>query len=399
MVSPCFWIISFAHCKRAVSIWKISNHRRLLFAGDIEGAHDLRTRSLQIVCVVQRAIIHLDMDCFYAAIEVRDKPSLAGKPVAVGGARDRRGVLTTCNYEARKYGIRSAMPTFQALQRCPHLIVMPTRFEVYRRESARIREILNRFTPLVEPLSLDEAFLDVSAHDGDPEALAYLIRQLIFQQTQLTASAGIAPNKMLAKIASEINKPNGQFTIREEEIGAFMRELPVRKLWGIGAKSAEKFAKLGIATCGDFQKHSRIELYEWFGKFGLELYWLCRGIDRREVEPYRERKSLSNERTFTVDLTSVPQCEARIPDLFEELVGDLKKAGGEDRVKAIFVKIRFADFTRTTVERAGLPLKLESFLTLLREGLGRKALGVRLLGLGVRFRDETSSSASQMELW
>jgi DNA polymerase-4 len=349
--------------------------------------------------VVQRAIIHLDMDCFYAAIEVRDKPSLAGKPVAVGGAHDRRGVLTTCNYEARKYGIRSAMPTFQALQRCPHLIVMPTRFEVYRRESARIREILNRFTPLVEPLSLDEAFLDVSAHDGDPEALAYLIRQLIFQQTQLTASAGIAPNKMLAKIASDINKPNGQFTIREEEIGAFMRELPVRKLWGIGAKSAEKFAKLGISTCGDFQRHSRIELYEWFGKFGLELYSLCRGIDRREVEPYRERKSLSNERTFTVDLTSIAQCEARIPDLFEELVGDLKKAGDEDRVKAIFVKIRFVDFTRTTVERAGLPLKMESFLTLLREGLGRKALGVRLLGLGVRFKDEASSSASQMEFW
>jgi len=135
------------------------------------------------------------------------------------------------------------------------------------------------------------------------------------------------------------------------------------------------------------------------GKFGLELYSLCRGIDRREVEPYRERKSLSNERTFTVDLTSIAQCEARIPDLFEELVGDLKKAGDEDRVKAIFVKIRFVDFTRTTVERAGLPLKMESFLTLLREGLGRKALGVRLLGLGVRFKDEASSSASQMEFW
>src|ERR1700741_4895047 len=195
------------------------------------------------------------MDCFYAAIEVRDQPALKGKPVGVGGARDRRGVLTTCNYEARKYGIRSAMPTFKALQRCPHLIVMPTRFEVYRRESARIREILNRFTPLVEPLSLDEAFLDVSSHDGDPEALAYLIRQLIFQQTQLTASAGIAPNKMLAKIASEINKPNGQFTVREEDIDAFLRPLSVRKIWGIGTKSAEKFARLGVSTCGDLQQY------------------------------------------------------------------------------------------------------------------------------------------------
>jgi DNA polymerase IV len=353
----------------------------------------------RIVCLVQRAIIHLDMDCFYAAIEVRDKPSLAGKPVAVGGARDRRGVLTTCNYEARKYGVRSAMPTFQALAKCPSLIVMPTRFEVYRKESAKIREILSRFTSLIEPLSLDEAFLDVSNHGGDPEALAYLIRQLIFQQTRLTASAGIAPNKMLAKVASDIKKPDGQFTIRPEEISGFMRELPVRKLWGIGAKSTEKFVKLGISTCGDLQRLSRIELYEWFGKFGLELYSLCRGIDRREVEPHRERKSLSNEQTFTVDLTSVPQCEARIPDLYEELVADLKKTGAEGRIKAVFVKIRFADFTRTTVERAGLPLEMESYLMLLREGLSRKALGVRLLGLGVRFENEPASRAAQMEFW
>src|SRR4029077_16632435 len=147
----------------------------------------LRTWRERIVCVVRRAIIHLDMDCFYAAIEVRDKPSLAGKPVAVGGARDRRGVLTTCNYEARKYGVRSAMPTFQALQRCPGLIVLPTRFEVYRRESAKIREILLRFTPLVEPLSLDEAFLDVSKRNEDPAMLAETIRGLIFRDTALTA--------------------------------------------------------------------------------------------------------------------------------------------------------------------------------------------------------------------
>ena len=254
---------------------------------------------------MRRVIIHLDMDCFYAAIEVRDRPELAGQPVAVGGARDQRGVLTTCNYEARKFGLRSAMPTFKALQRCPDLIVMPTRFEVYRRESAKIREILLRFTPLVEPLSLDEAFLDVSRHEGDPSALAQIIRQLIFQNTRLTASAGIAPNKMLAKIASDWNKPNGQFEIRPEDIAVFMQELPVQKLWGIGAKSAEKFARLGIRTCGDLQRCSRIQLHEWFGKFGLELYLLCRGDDRREVTPDRERESLSKQRTFRVDLTSV----------------------------------------------------------------------------------------------
>jgi DNA polymerase-4 len=179
-----------------------------------------------------------------------------------------------------------------------------------------------------------------------------------------------------------------------------MQELPVQKLWGIGTKSAEKFARLGIRTCGELQRCSRIQLHEWFGKFGLELYLLCRGDDRREVTPDRERKSLSNERTFTIDLTSVAQCEARIPDLFEELIADLKKTGGESRVKAVFVKIRFADFSRTTVERASLPLEIESFLVLLREGLQRKHLGVRLLGLGVRFGEEESEAApAQLELW
>jgi DNA polymerase-4 len=339
------------------------------------------------------------MDCFYAAIEVRDKPELAGKPVAVGGARDRRGVLTTCNYEARKFGVRSAMPTFQALQRCPELIVMPTRFEVYRQESAKIREILLRFTSLVEPLSLDEAFLDVSGRRENPAALAETIRGLILQDTALTASAGIAPNKMLAKIASDWNKPNGQYEIRQEDISAFMEQLPVQKLWGIGAKSSEKFRRLGIQTCGELQRCSKIQLHEWFGKFGLELFLLCRGDDQREVSPDRERKSLSTERTFTTDLTSPAQCESRVPDLFEEMMTDLQKSGSEEQVKSLFVKIRFADFSRTTVERAGLPLKIESFLELLHLGLQRKQLGVRLLGLGVRFSEELPESTTQLELF
>jgi DNA polymerase IV len=348
---------------------------------------------------VVRTIIHLDMDCFYAAIEVRDKPELAGKPVAVGGARDRRGVLTTCNYEARKFGVRSAMPTFQALARCPELIVLPTRFDIYRRESAKIREILLRFTPLVEPLSLDEAFLDVSKRDENGATLAQHIRELIYQDTALTASAGIAPNKMLAKIASDWNKPNGQFEIRQADIHEFMEQLPVQKLWGIGAKSAEKFHRLGIRTCGELQRCSRIQLHEWFGKFGLELFLLCRGDDRRDVTPDRERKSLSNERTFTIDLTSAAQCESRVPDLFEEMMADLTKTGAVGQVKSLFVKIRFADFTRTTVERAGLPLNIESFLQLLRVGLERKQLGVRLLGLGVRFSEASPESAAQLELF
>ncbi len=227
-----------------------------------------------------RAIIHLDMDCFYAAIEVRDRPSLRGKPVGVGGARDRRGVLTTCNYEARKFGVRSAMPTFMALQRCPNLIVLPTRFDVYRREAAVIRGILYHFTSIIEPLSLDEAYLDVSAHPTAPAALAQEIRSAIFRETKLTSSAGIGPNKLIAKIASEIEKPNGQFEVRQEQVPEFMKDLHVRKIWGVGEKSERKLEELGVETCGELQRFSRAELVDLFGKFGLELYDLCRGDGR-----------------------------------------------------------------------------------------------------------------------
>src|SRR5438094_796845 len=214
-----------------------------------------------------RKIIHLDMDCFYAAIEVRDCPELRGKPIGVGGARDRRGVLTTASYEARAFGVRSAMPTFIALQKCPQLIVVPTRFDVYRRESQRIREIFHAFTELIEPLSLDEAYLDVSHLPYDPAAVAGEIRERIFEQTQLTASAGIAPNKMLAKIASDLNKPNGQFEIKPHEVDAFVQSLPVRKIWGIGQVSAEKLERRGIKTCGHLRRFSRVELHGMFGKF------------------------------------------------------------------------------------------------------------------------------------
>src|SRR5437773_446461 len=207
-----------------------------------------------------RAIIHLDMDCFYAAIEVRDRPSLRGKPVGVGGARDRRGVLTTCNYEARKFGVRSAMPTFMALQRCSNLIVLPPRFDVYRREAAVIRGILHRFTALIEPLSLDEAYLDVTAHPGEPAPLAQIIRDTIFRKTKLTSSAGIGPNKLVAKIASDLNKPNGQFEVKPEEVPGFMEKLPVRKIWGVGPVIEKKMEQLQITTCKELQRLSRVEL-------------------------------------------------------------------------------------------------------------------------------------------
>ena len=347
----------------------------------------------------QRAIIHLDMDCFYAAIEVRDRPELRGKPVGVGGARDRRGVLTTCNYEARKFGVRSAMPTFIALQRCPQLIVLPPRFDVYRREAAVIRGIMHRFTPLVEPLSLDEAYLDVTEHPEAPAAVAQVIREMIFQKTKLTASAGIGPNKLVAKIASEIKKPNGQFEVTRKEVPEFMKALPVRKIWGIGAVTEKKLEGLGISTCAELQRFSRIELRELFGKFGVELYDLCRGIDRRPVEPDRERKSLSTEETFAVNLETLEQCEEKLEELFEELMAELAQKESTRTVTKIFVKLKFADFTRTTAEQAGLAPTLEQFRALLAEAFARTGKSVRLMGLGVRFASLPSPDAAQLGLF
>jgi DNA polymerase-4 len=344
-----------------------------------------------------RAIIHLDMDCFYAAIEVRDRPSLRGKPVGVGGARDRRGVLTTCNYEARKFGVHSAMPTFMALQRCPDLIVLPTRFDVYRREAAVIREILYRFTPLVEPLSLDEAYLDVTAHPGAPGALAEVIRKMIFQKTKLTSSAGIGPNKLIAKIASATNKPNGQLEVRPVEVPEFMEKLSVRQIWGIGEKTEQKLQELGVKTCGELQRLSRPQLVDLFGRFGLELYDLCRGIDDRPVEPDRPRKSLSTEETFPVDLATLEQCEEKLEELFEDLMADLAQKESSREIKKVFVKLKFHDFTRTTAERAGLAPTLPDFRTLLAEAFARTGKPVRLIGLGVRFA-ETEPTDTQIPL-
>jgi len=338
------------------------------------------------------------MDCFYAAIEVRDQPKLRGKPVGVGGARDRRGVLTTCNYEARKFGVRSAMPTFMALQRCPGLIVLPTRFDVYRRESAIVRSILYRFTPLVEPLSLDEAYLDVTAHGGAPGPLAQLICNIIFRKTRLTASAGIGPNKLVAKIASEIKKPNGQFEVTPEEVPEFMAGLPVRKIWGIGAVTEQKLEAHGIRTCGELQRFSRTQLQEMFGKFGIELYDLCRGIDDRPVEPDRERKSLSTEETFSIDLERLEQCEEKLEELYADLMADLAQKEAARSIAKIFVKLKFADFTRTTVERAGLAPTWENFCALLSEAFGRTGKKVRLMGLGVRFASLTTPDATQLDL-
>ena len=344
-----------------------------------------------------RKIIHIDMDAFFASVEQHDNPALRGKAIAVGGS-GRRGVVAAASYEARKYGVHSAMPTFMALQRCPHLIVVPTRFDVYRREAGVIRTILHRFTSLVEPLSLDEAYLDVTDYPGEPAPLAQVIREMILNKTKLTASAGIGPNKLIAKIASEMNKPNGQLEVLPENVSAFMSGLPVRKIWGIGPAMEKRLDQLGIRRCGELQRFSRIDLQQLFGRFGMELHDLARGIDARPVEPDRPRKSLSTEETFSTDLETLPQCAEQVGQLFEELMAELAQKEPKRSVTKIFLKLKFSDFTRTTVERAGLGLSLESYQSLLAEGYARTGKPVRLIGVGVRFAEERDTMEAQLSL-
>ncbi len=350
-----------------------------------------------------RKIIHLDMDCFYAAVEMRERPELVGQPIAVGGG-GRRGVVTTCNYEAREYGVRSAMPGFKARELCPQLIFLPVRFDLYRAASAQVREILHSVTPLVEPLSLDEAYLDVTAVDRYAWDIAKDIRRRIYEVTQLTGSAGIAPNKMLAKIASDWRKPNGQFAITPDQIDDFMRTLPVRKIWGIGPKSAERFAAAGIHTCGDLQKFTLPEMVQRHGKWGDELYHLCRGQDDREVQPNRIRKSLSNEETYFENLETLDECREAMDHLVDELHEDLRRSASDRQIRKAFVKMKFSDFTRITRECLATSPDRPIFQSLLetawRQSEGRP---VRLLGSGVRFADiaedvETDESQPLLDL-
>ena len=354
-----------------------------------------------------RKILHIDMDCFYAAIEVRDDPSLRGKPVAVGGRR--RGVLTTANYEARKFGCHSAMPTFQALELCPHLIICPTRFEVYSGESRKVRDIFHRFSELVEPLSLDEAYLDVSHRDETGAALALKIRSLIEEETGLTASAGIAPNKLLAKIASDWNKPNGQFEVATGEIEEFLEHLPVKRLCGVGRKMEKKLTALEVRTCGDLQRLSKMELAERFGKWGVELYDLSRGIDERAVRPNRIRKSVSSETTLRENIAEFSPLVGIMEGLRKGVAESVAAKHSDRVVKSLVVKLKFADFTQTTAERGAVRattaltvdeiLDSEAYRELLAEAWSRgNGKAVRLIGVGVKFSDPESVEQLSLQL-
>jgi DNA polymerase-4 len=358
------------------------------------------TRATATVNAPVRKIIHCDCDCFYASVEMRDDPSLRGRPLAVGGRAEQRGVVATCNYEARRFGIHSAMATAQAVKLCPDLILIPPNMEKYRVASRQIMDIYRDYTELVEPLSLDEAYLDVtnSPHcKGSATLIAQEIRRRIFETVGITASAGVAPNKFVAKIASDWNKPDGLFLVRPDEVDAFVADLPVKKLFGVGKVTAAKLHSLGAQTCGDLRDWSMDKLQQHFGSFGARLYDLCRGIDYRDVNPVRERKSISTEETYTPDVPDLEACLALLPDLYEHLLGRIKRNNAEKFINKLFVKIKFADFHRTTVECVGYAPNLATFRHLMETGWLRASRPVRLLGVGVRLSD--TETVEQLSLF
>lgn len=303
---------------------------------------------------MERRIIHIDMDAFYASVEQRDRPDLQGRPVVVGGRPEGRGVVAAASYEARQFGVHSAMPAAQAIKLCPGAVFVRPRFDAYRAISQQIRAIFYDYTDLVEPLSLDEAYLDVTANkQGIPSAtwVANAIRERIFQVTRLTASAGVAPNKFLAKIASDVNKPNGIFVITPERAERFVAQLPIGKFHGIGKATEKRMHGLGIFHGEDLRERAELELVRHFGKAGRFYYRIARGIDERPVTPHRLRKSVGVEETFSKDLRDVEAMRAELHALAEESSRRLRKA--DVAGKTIILKLRYADFETVTRGRTG----------------------------------------------
>ncbi|MCK0147959.1 DNA polymerase IV [Arenibacter sp. F26102] len=335
----------------------------------------------------QRKIIHVDMDAFYASVEQMDDPTLKGKPLAVGGA-EKRGVVAAASYEARKFGVRSAMSGYMAKKNCPDLIFVPPRFERYKEISLKIRNIFYDYTDLVEPLSLDEAYLDVTTNKkGNPSAslIAKEIRQRILSEVGLTASAGISINKFIAKVASDYNKPNGQKTVNPEEVISFLEELEIRKFYGVGKVTADKMYQLGIFTGKDLKGKSIEFLKEHFGKSGEYYYHVVRGIHNSEVKPNRIPKSVGAERTFGENLSSEIFMLQRLENIAMELEKRLKKA--KISGKTVTLKIKYSDFSLQTRSKtlpyfiAEKSLILETTKELLYQE--KMENSVRLLGISL----------------
>jgi DNA polymerase-4 len=342
------------------------------------------------------------MDAFYTSVEQRDNPALRGKPVAVGGVK--RGVVTSASYEARVFGVRSAMPSSIALRKCPQLQFVGARFDVYREVSQQIREIFFEYTDLVEPLSLDEAYLDVTENKKgifSAILIAQQIRQKIEAKTRLTASAGVSVNKFVAKVASDINKPNGIKVILPEEVVPFLETLAIEKFHGIGKVTANKMNRLGIHNGKNLKEWSELDLVRMFGKTGRYFYKIVRGEDSRDVNPNRIRKSIGAERTFNEDIFSVDLMFEKLKIIAENLFRSIEKS--ENYGRTLTIKIKFSDFqiiTRSKTANRDI-IRLQDMVTIIKELLYQNmenGVGVRLLGVSIsNLRNEEDSLPRQLE--
>jgi DNA polymerase-4 len=333
------------------------------------------------------AIVHVDMDAFYASIELRDQPALAGRPVCVGGRADQRGVVAAASYEARRYGVRSAMATARAMELCPDMVLLPPDFEKYTQESRRIMAIFRRYTPLVEPLSLDEAFLDVEGSRrlfGSAEEIGRRIKTEILKETGLVASIGVAPSKFLAKLASDLDKPDGFRVIRPEEVRTILDPLPVSKIFGVGPRTAKRLESLGVRTVGDLASQDRRSVMREFGASGAWIHDLAHGIDPRRVTARRIEKSHGMERTFPRDVQDREELRLLLLEFCEEISFDLRHRGLRGRT--VTLKARYANYKTVTRSRtAEYPINHgKRIYALARELLERIPRGaLRLLGVQV----------------
>jgi DNA polymerase-4 len=343
------------------------------------------------------------MDAFYASVEQRDDPSLLGKPVVVGGSAEGRGVVAASSYEARKFGIHSAMSAYRAKQLCPHAIFIRPRIDHYAAVSQQIRDIFEEFTPLIEPLSLDEAFLDVTASErllGTASKIGQEIKSLIRDRLNLTASVGVAPNKFLAKIASDLKKPDGFVVVTQDQIQNFLDPLPVGRIWGVGKVTEQVFKRFAISTIGQLRQLSLASLNDLFGTSGNHYWQLSHGIDDRPVVPDREAKSISNETTFTEDITELEDLKAWLVTLVEQVSRRLRM---HDRLgRTVELKIRFSDFkslTRSLTLNSSTNITSELLaagLELLCNRLPKNHLPIRLIGFGVSHLDQPEMMQLQL---
>jgi DNA polymerase-4 len=350
-----------------------------------------------------RKLVHIDMDSFFASVEMRDEPLYRDIPLAVGGNEKQRGVISTSNYEARKYGVRSAMSTAHALKLCPQLKVVPGRMNVYKEVSTQIREIFERYTHLIEPLSLDEAFLDVTECQklhGSATLIAEAIRNDIRKELNLTASAGVAPIKFLAKVASDMNKPDGQFVIPPSEVQNVIDTLPLEKIPGVGKVSLKKLHEAEFYVCEDIKNSNYHELLRQFGRMGGSLWNFSHGIDEREVITERERKSVGVERTFSTNIYTFKECWDFIEQkLYPELNIRLGRVTPKRAIIKQGIKMKFADFQLTTIEHVHQELDLEYFRELLCEIIKRQnGREIRLIGLSVVLKPEEQVKQLSLDL-